>query len=353
METKIPKSMIIGVQSVVPMEVTHHRNVRSIAVVDPVGVGIFRRTLNIVTYNKQGGDDESGWLVAGLIKESLGRALKEQPMISGRLRRRKTVDNGLEVVTNDSGARLMEARFPASFKEFLEMVKTDKNRAEAEIVFWRDIDEDNPHFSPLFYVQVTNFENGGYTIGISCSIVIADLILKTDFLTKWSQIQSSLVRARTTLKPIFHLPSQKPHLDNYLAEFSCSGYVLDRGETVVFRAKTSPRISIACMKKPVVALEKECVDVFLFRKEQNDDECTPGCDSTKVEIHSRDGEIISDCDLEETDCKVFDKNLAFGERFEVMSCWIGSVSKGVVFVISSTFGDNNPVAKFIVALPKE
>lgn len=153
METKIiPKSMIAGVQTVMPVEVTQHREVRSISVGDPVGVGIFRRTLNIVTYYKQEGDD-SGWLAAGWIKESLGRALTEQPMLSGRVRRTKAVD-GLEVVANDCGVRLVEAMFKASLPEFLEMVKRDKSRAEAEIVFWRDIDELDPQFSPLFYVQV-------------------------------------------------------------------------------------------------------------------------------------------------------------------------------------------------------
>lgn len=159
METIIPKSMIAGVQSVMPVEVTQHRKVRSISVGDPLGVGIFRRTLNIVTYYKEAAGDSSerGWLVAGWIKESLGRALTEQPMLSGRLRRRKTTEeDGFEVVANDSGVRLVEARFPASLSEFIEMVKRDKSRAEAETVFWRDIDEVDPQFSPLFYVQVTN-----------------------------------------------------------------------------------------------------------------------------------------------------------------------------------------------------
>lgn len=153
METKLPKSMIAGVQSVMPVEVTQHRNFRSISVGDPVEAGIFRRTLNIVTYYKEVGDTgERGWLVAGWIKESLGIALPEQPILSGRLRR--TAEDGLEVVANDSGVRLVEAKFPASLPEFLEMVKRDKSRAEAETVFWRDIDEDVPQFSPLFYVQV-------------------------------------------------------------------------------------------------------------------------------------------------------------------------------------------------------
>ncbi|KFK24737.1 hypothetical protein AALP_AA8G018000 [Arabis alpina] len=338
-----------------PVAITQHREVRPITVKDPIGVGIFRRTLNIVTYYKQAGDD-SGWLAAGWIKESLGSALTEQPMLAGRLRRRRTVDGGLEVVANDSGVRLVEAKFPASFLEFLEMVKRDKSRVEAETVFWKDIDEVDPQFSPLFYVQVTNFESGGYSIGISCSILIADIILGTDFLTKWAQLQSSLAHSKTTLKPIFYLPFLKQNLGNFLTD-SRSASVLDRGEPVVFRAKTSPKMSIACMKKPVnVTREKASADAFLFIKEKGDDENSTGCDGTKVEIHSSNEEI-SDCvcggDLEESHVGVLDKKLAFGERLEGTSCWIGSISKGVVFVVPSTFGDDKSVAKFIVALPKE
>ncbi|KAG7553903.1 Transferase [Arabidopsis suecica] len=355
METKIPKSMIAGVQSVMPVEVTRHREIRSISVVDPVGVGIFRRTLNIVTYYKEACDsgDERGWFAAGWIKESLGRALTEQPMLSGRLRRRTTsAEAGLELVANDSGIRMVEAKFPASLPDFLEMVKRDKSRAEAETVFWKDIDENEPQYSPLFYVQVTNFESGGYSIGISCSILIADLLLETDFLTKWAQIQTSLAHSQTTIKPIFHLPSLKQDFGNFLIEFSRSASVLDRGELVAFQAKTCLKISPAC----IGIRKKTRGDVFLFIKEKGGGENSTGCDGMKVQIHSSD-EVINGCDcgsdLEETNDGVLDKSLTFGERLEVTSCWVGCVSKGVVFVFPSIFEDAKSLAKFIVALPKE
>ncbi|CAH2074394.1 unnamed protein product, partial [Thlaspi arvense] len=360
METKIPRSLIAGVQSVMPAEVTQHRKVRSISVSDSVGVGIFRRTLNIVTYYKQAGDNgERGWLAAGWIKESLGRVLTEQPMISGRLRRRRTAtqeeEDGLEVVANDSGVRLLEATFPASLPEFLEMVKKDKSRAEAETVFWRDIDEDAPQFSPLFYVQVTNFENGGYTIGISCSILIADLLLETDFLTKWAQIQSSLSHSQTTIKPIFYLPSVKKDLAGSLTQLSRSASVLDRGEPLVFRAKTCSETS---MEKTVANREKARADVFLFVKEQGGgEEDSTERDGTKVEIHSRD-EAISDCGcgdgLEETDVgALLNVSLAFENKIVGNSCWVGSISQGVVFVVPSTLGGTKySLVKIVVALPK-
>ncbi|CAH8371110.1 unnamed protein product [Eruca vesicaria subsp. sativa] len=360
METIVSKSMVAGVQSVMPVEVTQHREVRSISVGDPVGAGIFRRTLNIVTYYKHAGDSgERGWLVAGWIKESLGRALTDQPMVCGRLRRRRTTlgeEDGLEVVANDSGVRLVEARFPAGLPEYFEMVRRDRRRAEVETVFWRDIDEVDPQFSPLFYVQVTNFEGGGYSIGISCSILIADLLLETDFLTKWAKIQSSLAHSQTTLKPIFYLPPGKR--DNFLNEFPRSASVLDRGEPLVFRAKTCSKISPACMKTAVPNGKTARADAFLFVKEQGSDKnSTTGRDSTKVEIHTS-GEAISDCecggDLEETDVGVvLDVSLAFEDKSEGNACWVGSNTNGVVFVFPSTFGDTKSFVKAIVALPEK
>ncbi|KAF8088600.1 hypothetical protein N665_0536s0048 [Sinapis alba] len=349
------KSMIAGVQSVMPVEVTQQREARSISVEDPVGARIFRRTLNIVTYyNKQAGDSgERGWLVAGWIKESLGRALTEQPMLCGRLRRRRKTtgeEDGFEVVANDSGVRLVEARFPASLLEFFEMVKRDKNRAEAETVFWRDIDEVDPQFSPLFYVQVTNFESGGYSIGISCSILIADLLIETDFLNKWAKIQSCLAHSQTILKPIFYLSPVKR--DKFINELPRPVSVLDRGEPLVFRAKTCSKTPLACMKKSVKAAEY----VFLFFKEQSGGENSTT--ERKVEIHSRD-EAIGDCDggdhLEEKDVGgVLDVSLAFEDKFEFNSCWVGSVAKGVVLmlIVPSTLGDTKSLVKFIVASPK-
>ncbi|CAN7120804.1 unnamed protein product [Brassica rapa subsp. narinosa] len=356
METVVSKSMVVAVQSVVPVEVTQHREVRSISVGDPVGAGIFRRTLNILTYYKDACDSgERGWLVAGWIKESLGRALTEQPMICGRLRRRRRTtgeEDGLEVVANDSGVRMVEARFPASLPEFFEMVKKDKRRAEAETIFWRDIDEVNPQFSPLFYVQVTNFESGGYSVGISCSILIADLLLETDFLTKWAQIQISLAHSKTTLTPIFCLP---PDIrNNIIIELPRSASVLDRSEPFVSRAKTCSKILPVCMRKAVTNRETASVDVFLFNKEQvGDENSTTERDGVKVEIHTRHQMINSDCDcggdLEETDVGVvLDVSLGFEDKLEGNSCWVGSISKGVVIVVPSTFGDT----KSIVALPK-
>ncbi|KAA3476088.1 taxadien-5-alpha-ol O-acetyltransferase-like [Gossypium australe] len=137
--------------------------------------------------------------------ESLGRALLEQPIISGRLQKRDRNDGELEIVSNDSGIRIIEAMIQTTFSEFLDLKQREE--AEAQLIFWNDIDEHNPQFSPLFYVQVTNFQCGGYSIGISCSILLVDLFLRTEFLETWASIHINIVDHNNEPKlPLFYLP---------------------------------------------------------------------------------------------------------------------------------------------------
>lgn len=153
------KIRLEAMQTVIPMKPTDPRS--SIPVFASAAgsgsVGVYKRCFNIVLcYNKNSGDEYSGSLVAGWIKESLGRALSEQPTLAGRLRKKdgSAGDNGeLEIVSNDSGVRLIEAQFSMSLDEFIDL--KEKNEVESQLVFWEDIDhEHNPQFSPLFYIQV-------------------------------------------------------------------------------------------------------------------------------------------------------------------------------------------------------
>lgn len=55
----------------------------------------------------------------------------------------------MEIVSNDSGVRMVEAKTEMKLDEFVEM-KGD----EGKLVFWEDVVESSSQFSPLFYVQV-------------------------------------------------------------------------------------------------------------------------------------------------------------------------------------------------------
>nr|POE95270.1 brassinosteroid-related acyltransferase 1 [Quercus suber] len=135
-------------------------------------------------------------------------AISKQPILSGRLWRGEDGDGELEIVSNDGGVRLIETQVAVTLSVFLEL--KEKEEAEAQLVFWNDIDEHDPQFSPLFYVQVTNFQYGGYSIGISCSILLADLMVKEKFLTSWANIHNNILSSNNELKkPFFYLPNLK------------------------------------------------------------------------------------------------------------------------------------------------
>ncbi|KAI5594422.1 hypothetical protein BDE02_03G072000 [Populus trichocarpa] len=202
----VHKVQIEGVQTVAPSKVTDPRETCLVSVKDPVSSDIFRGCLSIVLCYNKAVEEDSGWLVAGWIKESLGRALQDQPMLSGRLRRVEDGNGELEMVSNDTGVRLVEAKITMTLQEFLGLEENEK--AEAELVSWMDIDEQNPQFSPLLYVQVTNFQCGGYSIGISSSLLLADHLIMDNFLPRWSGIQKKLLLNNNALeKPIFYLPN--------------------------------------------------------------------------------------------------------------------------------------------------
>ncbi|CAA3032995.1 ECERIFERUM 1-like, partial [Olea europaea subsp. europaea] len=55
---------------------------------------------------------------------------------------------------------------------------------------------------------VTNFKCGGYSIGISSSLLLADPFVMTSFLKKWANVHKSLVlKADVPKMPTFYLPN--------------------------------------------------------------------------------------------------------------------------------------------------
>ncbi|KAG4172903.1 hypothetical protein ERO13_A11G028750v2 [Gossypium hirsutum] len=186
----VPKVSIKGFQSVTPMRIT------------------------------ESGED-SGWVVVGWIKESLGRALLEQPTISGRLQKRDRNDSELEIIQT-------------TLSEFLDLKQMEE--AEAQLIFWNDIGEHNLQFSPLFYVQMTNFQCGRYSIGISCSILLVDFFLRTEFLNTWASIHSNSVDHNNERKlPLFYLPGVNGTTDSSPNLISSSTLNKNESKTMVFK----------------------------------------------------------------------------------------------------------------------
>uniref|UniRef100_A0A803L5L0 Uncharacterized protein n=1 Tax=Chenopodium quinoa TaxID=63459 RepID=A0A803L5L0_CHEQI len=59
----------------------------------------------VLCYKKQSDSEDNGLHAKGWIKESLGKALLEHPILAGRLRKSENNNGDLNIVSNDSGIR--------------------------------------------------------------------------------------------------------------------------------------------------------------------------------------------------------------------------------------------------------
>lgn len=154
---RVPKLQIEAVMSVSPQKITEPRRVRKVLVGEAnTKSETLRGCYQVVLYYENSKEEEEfGWAMAGWTVESMGRALLEHPLLAGRLQRREEgeAETEMEIVSNDCGIRMVEARMSTTLSQFLET--TEKGDLEAELVFWKDIDEESPEFSPLFYVQAS------------------------------------------------------------------------------------------------------------------------------------------------------------------------------------------------------
>ncbi|XP_027916438.1 protein ECERIFERUM 2-like [Vigna unguiculata] len=360
----LPKLQIEAVMSVRPVKVSEPRRVRRVLMSDTDSIvktkGI-HGCYQIVLYYESLKEEEGDKFLAGWIVESLGSALVEHPLLSGRLKKKDSDQDEtvLEIVPNDSGIRLYEVRFPMLLSKFLSL-RAEKEHLEAELVFWKEIDQHNPQFSPLFYVQVTHFECGGYTVGISCSLLLADALVVENFLKTWADIHNSMLLQREEIKaPIFHhshlVKNDQPPPAEVINRTRCgkaqSMAFKFIGKDLNLNQEFWREVAMLCVEEAEQKLDKKVWTEFsLFVKEM--------CEVMKVEGHSKSGYCK----------KVLDQSLKneisggtwndFGEFVMFhegnkpvhVSRWIGSIADdGNVVVIPCP--EEKASAVIIVSLP--
>ncbi|KAK7346766.1 hypothetical protein VNO80_21289 [Phaseolus coccineus] len=357
----LPKLKIEAVLSVRPWKVSEPRRVRQVLMSDTdtiVKTKGIHGCYQIVLYYEFLNEKECDKFLAGWIVESLSSALVEHPLLSGRLKRKDSDEHEtlLEIVSNDSGIRLYEVRFPMVLSEFLAL-RAEKEHLEAELVFWKDIDEHNPQFSPLFYVQVTQFECGGYTIGISCSLLLADALVVKNFLKTWADIHYSMLLQREEIKtPIFHHPLfYEPPPADVINRTRCR-----RAHGIAFKVTTKDlnlnqefwrEVAMLCIEEAEQKLHKrEWTEFSLFVKES--------CEVIKVEGHSKSGyckKVLEQSlknEISGGTWNDFGKCVMFheGNKPVLVSRWIGSiVDDGIVVVVPSP--EEKASAVITVSLP--
>lgn len=150
----VSKLQIEAVLTVPPLNVTEPRRVRRVVAASESVKAVGGCYQIVMYFAKSTKEEDSGRFWAGWAVESLGRVLSDYPFVAGRIRRREggDGDGGLEVVSNDCGVRMLEARMSLRMSEFLGL----KEKDVGEVVFWKDVDEHTPQFSPLFYVQASS-----------------------------------------------------------------------------------------------------------------------------------------------------------------------------------------------------
>ncbi|XP_031373805.1 protein ECERIFERUM 26-like [Punica granatum] len=165
------------------------------------------RHVMVVYYYRTDRSRERLGEVTQKLREGLAEVLTYFPPVTGRLVRtesRGSGEGGWSVKCNDAGVRMVEARAKGSVEDWLRNVDWEK---EKRLIHWEEMYH-KPYFWSTFYVQLTEFEGGGYAIGLSCSHLLSDPICATVLIKAWADVT---LRGKMTSPPLFHqLPAHRP-----------------------------------------------------------------------------------------------------------------------------------------------
>ncbi|XP_072963136.1 uncharacterized protein [Typha angustifolia] len=245
-------------QSVCPVKMSDPGRSRPITVAAPVSAEALQSRFVVIFYYNKAVEHESALLLAAWMRESLGVALVEEPALAGRLRRPANGgDDGLwEIKANDAGVRLVQASLDMTVSDFLDL--KDRKQKESLLAYWADVDKENPDYSALFYVQVTRFQEEGYSIGISCSLLLADPWQLTKFLKSWALTHAQMLsQGHLSKDPIFHLSFfQRRANPNYIKSIPLdysSKPTITTTTTVLFKSSQKPSKLMPSLNKLVAS----------------------------------------------------------------------------------------------------
>ncbi|KAK3033870.1 hypothetical protein RJ639_032775 [Escallonia herrerae] len=170
----------------------------SLSVLDRV---MERNHLLVVLYYRSKRGREVGGITKKL-RESLSETLTSFPVATGRLL--KDPKEHWMIKCNDAGVRMVEARAKGSVEEWLRNVDREQ---ELKLVHWEEMFH-KPYYWSTFYVQLTEFEEGGLAIGLSCTHLVVDPTCVTMFIKAWAD---TTLGGKMVSPPLFHpLPPRRP-----------------------------------------------------------------------------------------------------------------------------------------------
>lgn len=200
--------------------------------------------------------------------------------------------------------------------------------------------------------QVTNFTCGGYSIGISCSLLLVDPFSLTTFIKKWANLHNNLIISTNKSSPkipTFYLPNHgKPASSPSL--LMGSNTTKDAAHTVIFKIPTKILNLDTNIHKNLAALcigeaerdagRKMASNLSLFLKVPSQD---------GVEVLSRQGLLESpklsgyssingmSCARTWDELELDSVCFSDGNKPVYASCWINSVvDEGSVMIVPSS-----------------
>lgn len=189
----------------------------------------------------------------------------------------------------------------------------------------------------MFFSQVTNFISGGYSIGISCSLLLTDFLVVEKFLNKWAQIYNMLpsISNKEIDKSIFnYLDSKNP---KFLSSEDLNNHSQhkNRVQSVGFKISTKDvnlskelwrELAMVCIEEAEKKLEMKIGSSFSLVVKES-------LEVIEVESVTKSGienQIV--CITSWDDFGV--DEVVFHEENKVVrvSCWIGSVADALVMI---------------------
>lgn len=213
----------------------------------------------------------------------------------------------------------------------------------------------------LHVFQVTNFSCGGYSIGISCSLLLADPFALTGFLKRWANEHNSLLSKPDAPKtPLCYLPKLR-NLGSSKALLSGINTNKYPAQSVIFNIPTKilnldknvyKNLAVLCIDEAERKKGRKMGSKFtLFVKKP--------CEVLKVEICSM--ECLDEktfCTMNGLTCAGWDNVLGTNETWfneanmpTYVSCWINSMSdEGSVMIIVAD-DEETSAMQIIVTFP--
>lgn len=215
------------------------------------------------------------------------------------------------------------------------------------------------NFIKSYFFQVTNFTCGGYSIGISCSLLLSDPFALTNTIKKWANDHTTIVSKREIPKtPTFYLPNHgKPASSPSLLMGPNTNK--DSAESLIFNIPTNTpnldegifkNLAALCVEEAEIEASRELAsNLSLLVKAPLEDVRVEECSRTGLLECSKSDYNTNGMSCARTWDELELKKICFSEGNKPIyaSSWVNSmVDEGCVMIVPSTHSGVKIVVTF-------